>query len=360
MTTLRLCALALCAVGSLGSCQRTQEAPAEEVRPVRSITVGAGAGTEILSLTGAVHAQSEVNYSFRIDGRLRQRPVKVGDELKPGQLVAELDPSNEESGVQSARAKRDAARARLIEQRNNHARQKGLLDKRFISSAAFDQVEAELKSAESALRSAQSDVTLAENRLSYTRLLTDAGGLVAGVSAEPGEVVAAGRTVVQVARKGGLDAVFDVPASLRDTAPNPDPEVIVTLTADPNVSAKGRVREIAPRADPQSGTFRVRIGLIDPPARLRLGSTVTGRVHVERVSEAEIPASALVRSGSATAVWVVDPKAGTVSLRPVDVGRYGSEQVTITAGLDSGEVVVTAGVQALHPGQKVRLLGTAK
>jgi RND family efflux transporter MFP subunit len=346
---------------SLAGCQRTDDEPVEEVRPVRSVTVGAGVPpAEILSLTGTVHAQSEVNYSFRIDGRLRQRPVKVGDELKPGQLIAELDPSNEQSSLQSARAKRDAARARLVEQRNNYARQKDLLDKRFISGAAFDQVEADLKSAESALRSAQSDVTLAENRLSYTKLVTDAGGLVAAVGAEPGEVVPAGRTVVQVARKGGLDAVFDVPASLRDTAPNPDPEVIVTLTTDPEVSAKGRVREISPRADPQSGTFRVRVGLIDPPARVRLGATVTGRVRVERAGDLEIPASALVRSGSETAVWVVDPKAGTVSLRPIDVGRYGSERVTITAGLDAGDVVVTAGVQALHPGQKVRLLETAK
>jgi RND family efflux transporter MFP subunit len=360
MATMQLRVLALCVLFSLWGCQRSEETPPEEIRPVRSMTVGAGAGAESISLTGTVQAQSEVNYSFRIDGRLLQRPVKIGDELKPGQLIAELDPSNEQSSLQAARAKRDAARARLVEQRNNFARQKDLLDKRFISGAAFDQVEAEFKSAESTLRAAQSDVVLAENRLSYTRLATDAGGIVAAVNAEPGEVISAGRTVVQVARKGGLDAVFDVPANLRDTAQNADPEVIVALTSDPKVTARGRVREIAPRADPQSGTFRVRVGLIDPPARLRLGSTVTGRVHVERGSDVDIPASALVRSGSETAVWVVDPKVGTVSLRSVDVGRYGSERVTIAAGLDSGDVVVTAGVQALHPGQKVRLLGTGK
>jgi RND family efflux transporter MFP subunit len=209
------------------------------------------------------------------------------------------------------------------------------------------------------LKTAQSQVEMAQNRLGYTRLAADAAGQVASVAAEPGEVVPAGRTVVQVARKGGRDAVFDVPARWRDAGP-PNPDITIALTSDPKVTAKGRVRERAPRADAATGTFRVRVALIDPPPGMRLGATVTGTIRLERAQGIEIPSAALVRSGAQTAVWIFDPKTGTVALRPIEVGSHQSDRVAIAAGLDAGDMVVTAGVHALHPGQKVRPLGSAK
>jgi len=348
-----LTALGCSLLAIVAGCKPAAEPPAEEIRPVRVMSVEPRTAGDTVSLAGTVQANTEVNYSFRIDGRMIQRRISVGDELRPGQLIAQLDPSNEESSLQSARAQFDAAQARLVEQRNNYGRQKELLDRGFISRAAFDQFEANLRSAESTAKSARSQVELAQNRLSYTRLVSDAGGAVTAVGAEPGEVVAAGRTIVQVARKGGRDAVFDVPARMKDTAPA-NPEITVWLNSDPKVSAKGRVREVSPRADPVTGTFRVRVGLIDPPAGLRLGSSVTGRMRVDRASGIEIPGSALVRSGAQPAVWVVDPKTETVSLRPIEVGGQDAGRVTIAAGLEPGDMVVTAGVQALHPGQRVR------
>jgi RND family efflux transporter MFP subunit len=195
--------------------------------------------------------------------------------------------------------------------------------------------------------------------VSYTRLVADAPGTVAAVGAEPGEVVPAGRMVVQAARKAGLDAVFDVPAQIKDRAP-PNAEITVALTTDRNVTAKGRVREVSPRADPVTGTFKVRIGLVDPPPGLRLGSTVTGTMRMETTAAIEIPGSALVRAGALSAVWIVDPKTQTVSQRPIRVASHDADRVVVAEGLEAGDVVVTAGVQALHPGQKVRLLGAAK
>jgi multidrug efflux pump subunit AcrA (membrane-fusion protein) len=109
-----------------------------------------------------------------------------------------------------------------------------------------------------------------------------------------------------------------------------------------------------------TGTFKVRIGLIDPPAGLRLGSTVTGTMRMETAAAIEIPGSALVRAGAQSAVWIVDPKTQTVSQRPIRVASHDADRVVVAEGLEAGDVVVTAGVQALHPGQKVRLLGAAK
>ena len=326
---------------------------------MRTMTVIKLAAGETVSLTGTVQAQTEVNYAFRIDGRMIDRPVRVGDAVRPGQLLARLDASNEESGLASARAQLASARAQAVEQRNNFNRQKQLLEQRFISQAAFDQIAANVQSAEATVTSAQSQVEIAQNRVSYTRLVADAPGTVAAVGAEPGEVVPAGRMVVQAARKEGRDAVFDVPAQIKDRAPA-NREITVTLTTDPNVTAKGRVREVSPRADPVTGTFKVRVGLIDAPAGLRLGSTVTGSMKMDAAAAIEIPGSALVRQGGQTAVWIVDPKTQTVSQRPIRVASHDADRVVLAGGLEPGDVVVTAGVQELHPGQKVRLLGAAK
>jgi RND family efflux transporter MFP subunit len=351
--------LAVSTLPLLAACRRAEEPPPPEFRPVRVISVEQRAAGETVSLTGTVQAQTEVNLSFRIDGRMIERSVNVGDTVKPGQLIARLDPSNEDSALQGVRAQLAAARAQAVEQRNNYNRQKELLAQRFISQAAFDQVTANLQSAESAVKSAQSQVDLAQNRVGYTRLVADAGGSVTKVGAEPGEVVPAGRMVVQIARAGGRDAVFNVPAQLKDTAPK-NPEITVALTTDPRVSAQGRVREVSPRADPVTGTFQVRVGLIDPPAGLRLGSTVTGSMRMDTASAIEIPGSALVRQGAQSAVWIVDPKSETVSQRQIEVASHDAGRVVVAGGLSPGDVVVTAGVQALHPGQKVRLLGAPK
>ena len=195
--------------------------------------------------------------------------------------------------------------------------------------------------------------------MGYTVLSADAPGQVTAVGAEPGEVVRAGQTIVELARQGGRDAVFDVPEGLIRTGPR-DPVVEIALNDDAEVKATGRVREVAPRADASTRTFRVKVGLIDPPEAMRLGSTVTGRIRLAAPPGVEVPASALTESDAAPAVWVVDPHDQTVSLRKVKVLRYDATSIVISEGLERGDAVVTAGVHVLHPGQKVRLTESAQ
>jgi RND family efflux transporter MFP subunit len=349
--------LAIAAVTLLSSCQRAEEKIAPEIRPVRALTVAKGAGGSTFTLTGTVQAQSEVNQSFRIDGRLLERLVGVGDAVRPGQLIARLDPQNEESSLLSARAQLTGAQARLAEAQNNFTRMRDLVAENAVSRASFDQAEAGLKTAQAQVESAQSQVTLATNRLGYTRLVSSVAGVVTVQGAEPGEVVGAGRMIVQVARQGARDAVLDVPARVKD-AVTANPEIVVSLTADPKVTTKGVVREVAPRADPVTGTFRVRIRLVDPPAAMRLGTTVTGRIGLPASATAaiEIPPSAITRSDRQASVWVVDPKTGIVASRAIEIRSSDPKRVEVASGLAPGDVVVTAGVHALRAGQKVRLL----
>jgi RND family efflux transporter MFP subunit len=355
----RLSALPVClayaALAFLPGCSGGEEDEAVEVRPVRVITVADRASNGTVTLIGTVQAQTEINLSFRIDGRMVERTVDVGDTVKPGQVVARLDPQNEQSALQAVRAQLTAARAQLVEARSNHARMRDLVAEDAVSRATFDQAVALLKTAEAQVGSMQSQVTLAENRLDYTQLVAEVAGVVTDRGPEPGEVVPAGRMVVQVAREGNRDAVFGVPAQIKNNVPA-DPQITVALVSDPTVTAMGRIREVSPRADPVTGTFAVRVALIEPPPAMLLGSTVNGRLKFDASIGIEIPANALVRSEGGTAVWIVDPQSQTVAMRSIEVQAQDPVNVQVTSGLASGDMVVTAGVHALRPGQKVRPL----
>ena len=332
--------------------------PAAEVRPVRTITVERNADGEIVSLTGQVRAKNQVNLAFRIDGRMTKRLVNVGDVLKAGEIVAQLDPENQQNALRTAQANLASLEAALTQARLTFGRQQQLLAGDATSRAKFDAADQTLRGARADVDAARAQAGTAQDQLSYTVLFADAPGVVTATGAEPGEVVRAGQMIVNVARQGGRDAVFDVSEQLIRTGPR-DPVVQIALTNDPSVRATGRVREVSPQADPATRTFQVKVGIIDPPPAMELGATVTGSIKLSAPPGTEIPPSALTEANGRPAVWVVDPQSETVSLRNVDVSRYGPTDVVVSQGLDTGEIVVTAGVQTLHPGQKVRQLGGA-
>lgn len=344
-------------VAVLSGCQ-DHASPEPAIRPVRAITVERHAEGEPVSLTGQVRAQDQVSFAFRLDGRLVERRINVGDAVQPGQVIGRLDPQIQQNSVRQAQAGLSAAQAQLTQARNAFRRQQDLLAKGWTTQAQFDAAQQALQSAEAQVDSTRAQLRNAQEQLGYTELQADAAGTVTATGAEPGEVVRAGQMIVQVARQGGRDAVFDVPSQLIRTAP-PDPVVEIALTDDPGVKATGRVREVAPQADPTTRTFQVKVGLIDPPVAMRLGATVSGRIRLTPPAGVEVPASALTQTNGQPAVWVVDPQTQTVSLRNVDIARHDPASVVVSQGLTTGEVVVTAGVQALRPGQKVRLLGGA-
>jgi membrane fusion protein, multidrug efflux system len=330
--------------------------PTSQARPVRAVTVESLAEGETVSLTGHIRAKDQVNLAFRLDGRMIERPANVGDVLTAGQVVAKLDSQIQKNGLNTAQANLASVEAVLVQARLTLGRQQQLVKDGWTSRANFDEARQKFETVQAQVDAAQAQVRTAQEQLSYTVLSADAPGAVTAKGAEPGEVVHAGQMIVQLARQGGRDAVFDVPEQLIRTGPR-DPLVQIALTNDPTVRATGRVREVSPQADSATRTWQVKVGIIDPPEGMELGSTVTGRIKLAAPPGVEIPASALTEANGRPAVWVVDPQSKTVSLREVDVLRHDPATVVISQGLETGEVVVTAGVQVLRPGQKVRLLG---
>jgi RND family efflux transporter MFP subunit len=350
-----LAALALPAM--LAACQPEVEKAEPEVRPVRTVTVERREAGVPVTLTGRIEAEDEVTLAFRISGRIIESDGKLGDRLQPGQLVARLEPQNELNALRTAQANLAAAQGQLTQARNHFERQDTLLKQGWTTRANHEQAQQALQTAQSQVDATQAQLKTAHDLVSFTELKADAPGVLTAIGPGAGEVVQAGQMIVRLARKDGRDAVFDVPAQLLRSAPS-DPQITVSLTDDPAVPARGRVREVAPQANPVTRTFEVKVGLTDPSPAMRLGATVTGRMEMDAVPVIEIPAAALTKVNRQPAVWIVDPSSRTVSMRNVDVLRFGQATVAVSQGLDTGEIVVTAGVQALHPGQKIRLLGS--
>jgi RND family efflux transporter MFP subunit len=338
----------------LGGCEKPQ--PAAEIRPVRTVTAVGGAEGETVSVTGHIRARTEQNLAFRIDGKMIARKVDVGTAVQPNDLIAELDLQPQRDALREAQAKLAKAEATLHEASNNMERQRTLVNQGWSTKVQFDAAERTFHSAEAELNVAKAQLHVAEDRFSYSKLLADAPGVVISTSAEPGEVVRAGQTIVTVAHYDGTDAVFDVPASLMRQV-SPDALITVALTEDPKIQTTGRARETAPQADPTTRSFRVKIGLDQVPEAMRLGATVFGQTRMLGSKGIELPATALTTLDNQPAVWVVDPKSMQVSLRPVELQRHASSSIVVSQGIEPGELVVTAGVHALRPGQKVRLLG---
>jgi len=356
MRKTRLAAAALIAV-TVAGCDEPAP-PAPQVRPVRTVTVEHRAEGETVSLTGHVRARDQGSLAFRIDGRVVERPVNVGDAVRAGQAIARLDPLNQENMLRSAQANLSAAEAVLTQARQTFWRQQELLRQGWTPRARFDDAQQALQTAEAQVSSTQAQLRIAQDHLGYTVLRADAAGSITATGAEAGEVVRAGQMIAQLAQEGGRDAVFDVPEGLIRTAPR-DPVVQITLGDDPRITATGRLRELSPQADPVTRTFQVKVGVVDPPEAMRLGSTVTGRIQLAAPAGVQLPATALTEANGRPAVWVFDPASQSVALRNVDVARYDPASIVVSQGLEPGEVVVTAGGQVLRPGQRVRRLGGA-
>jgi RND family efflux transporter MFP subunit len=341
---------------TLGACKKKAEPP-PVVRPVRSVVVEKRHIGDPAVGTGHLRARDEVNFAFRINGRLIQRSLDVGDKVEAGQTVALLDPEVERNARDSAKADLAAARAALDQSEAFHRRQKQLLDERVISPNEYDVALRQLKTTKAQLDATEARLKSAEEQLSYTELKSNAAGVITAKGAEIGEVVPAGKMVLKVAQQSGRDGVFDVPAqALRDGLALGE-DVEVWLADNPEIKATGKVREISPQADPVTRNYQVKVELADPPSGMLLGATIVGRVRLKADSLIEIPSSSLTMVEDKPAVWVVNAKDQRVQRRKIEIARHAPDSVIVTDGLESGDRVVTAGVQQLHEGQPVKLLG---
>ncbi|MDP2333996.1 MAG: efflux RND transporter periplasmic adaptor subunit [Reyranella sp.] len=352
-----LCAC-LAIFGLLAGCKEDAATPPPLTR-VKAVPAELVDFAPAITLTGIIAAQVETELSFRISGKISERLVNVGDPVVRDQVLARLDPVEQEAELESAKAGMQSAEAQLRQTTASFERQKNLLTTGNTTRRDYDQAEAALRSARAQMEQARAQLASAEDQLSYTALRADADGIVTARAAEAGQVVAQAQSVYTVARDGPRDAVFNVHEwALANIVA--DKGLAISLEHDPAVATTGDVREISPAVNPSTMTITVKVGLRETPPAMALGSVVNGVGPTKQRKVFLLPWGALFEIDGKPAVWVVDPSGSTVSLTPVEIDRYNQGVIAVTGGLASGQIVVTAGVQLLRPGQKVEIVPERK
>lgn len=319
---------------------------------------GGGEGAAMDGLTayaGEVRAREETALSFRVGGTMARRVVDVGDRVRAGDLLAELDSNDAQLRVQALKAELAVADAQLVRARADHARTASLIKEQLVSRTAFDQQTAALRAAEEQARAARAQVDLSRNQAGYSRLVAPRDGAIASRLVEAGQVLTTGQTVFTFAADGAREVVFALPETsiARFNIGQP---VIIELWSDAGSRISGHIREIAPVADPQTRTYAARATL-DASAAQRINLGQSARVYIPAAQDAaamRLPLSALQRGANdATTVWVVDPTTPKTRRVPVKIGPFTADGVAVLSGLKPSDWVVMAGGHLLHEGQSV-------
>ena len=342
-------ALALLAT-LLSACKDHSDASVERPALVHTELVQPRNGQASVTLTGEVQARFGADLSFRVSGRVLARLVDVGAHVDAGDLLARLDPAEQQADFDAATAGVAAAAAQLRVAQATFDRQNSLLSNGFTTRVAYDQAQEQLRTAQSTLESAKAELGRAREALGDTELYARAAGVITARSLELGQVVQAAQSVFTLAQDGERDAVFDVPESMFfDDVEHGR----VALVSDSGVTATGYLREISPAVDPKSSTVRVKVAIQNPSPAMTLGNAIAGTAGIKPASEITLPWTALTAVGSEPAVWIVDPKTKKASLKPVTIGAYEAGAMTIKQGLEPGDRVVVDGGKLLSSGQTV-------
>lgn len=346
----------LTAVAALAACSKTEPAP-DPVRAVRTVTVSQQTAGGVYEYAGEVKPRTESRLSFRVGGKMLKRLVDLGDSVKAGQLLAQLDAQDLRLGQEAARAAVAAAQATYDQNAADFKRYKELGEKGFIGPAELDRREMALKTARAQLDQTKAQSSVQGNQAGYASLVADAAGVITGVDLEPGMVASAGTPVLRLAHDGPRDVVFSVPedkvAVVKALATVPG-RFTVRLWGATQAPLPATIREISAAADPVTRTFLIKAD-IGTAASTSLGQTASVSMELPQMAGVtRLPLSALREEQGRSAVWLVDRGSMTVKSQDVKLAGADGNEAVITSGLAPGQIVVTAGVHVLSPGQKVK------
>lgn len=347
-------------VALLAACGRA-EAPPAPVRAVRTTVVAPGQLALQSEYAAEIRARTESRLSFRVGGKLTERPVQLGDTVRKGQVLARLDPADLKLIEESAIAGVQAAQANAAQAEADLKRFRGLYDQGFISAAELERRTTAATSAAAQLAQAKAQADVQGRQTSFGTLLADASGVITGVDAEPGAVIGAGTPIVRLAWDGPRDVVFAVPedrvAPIRALI-GKSGAVSVRLWGETGEPLRATIREVAAATDPVTRTFSVKADLIAASGAVapRLGQTAVVTLSPAGGSTValKLPMTAVMQQQGQTAVWLLDAASMTVKLQPITVAAADGNELVVASGLTPGQEVVVAGVHVLNAGQKVR------
>ena len=337
---------------ALVGCSKSQELdPRTQPLSVLITRVGAPV-TNTESFTGVVTARVQSDLGFRVPGKVTKRFVDTGQEVHIGQPLMQIDVTDYAHAIATQTENVAALRAKAKQATADEARYRGLVATGAISASDYDQIKATADAASAQLASAEAQERVAKDQGDYSLLLADSNGTVVQTLAEPGQVVAAGQTVVKLAPAGPREAAIYLPETIRPALASVARASLYGETAD----VPARLRQLSDAADPETRTFEARYVLGSVGAKAPLGATVTVQVPETEASDPEeVPIAAITDRGNGPGVWVLNQKTSTVSFQKVKVLRLGQESAILSEGVQPGEQIVALGAHLLSDGQHVRI-----
>lgn len=344
---------AICIViGLLWYSHRNVQTPVEEPTIVQITTVGKDNSIPEYTYSGEVRGRYESQLAFQVGGKIIRRSVEVGSTVQAGDVLMEIDPKDVQQLVNSTSAQVASAKSQLSLAESNLKRYSQLYEEGAVAQMTYEQYRNAYEVALAALRQASAQYVQGSNQLEYSLLYADKPGVISAITAEIGQVVSSGQTVITIVRDGNREVEISIPENQIKNF-QLGQELDVTFWALPNTTILGKVREIAPMADPATRTYKVRVSLINPTAEVKLGMTATVALKGNISKFLEIPLTAVYQNEDSPSVWVVDGDA--VTLQPVKLGQMNDKKVQVLEGLYPGEQIVTNGVHKLRQGQIVKV-----
>lgn len=337
----------------LVACSKTETKP-EVVRPVRTVTVASDDGN-LLSFAGEVKPRHETRLAFRVSGQMLERRIEVGSIVQAGQALALLDGKDLRLSETGARARLAQSESQALLAESDFKRYAELRSKNFISQAEFERREAQFIQAREETAAAKAAAQQTVNQTAYSQLIAPHAGVITAIEAESGQVVTSGQTIARLARLEEKEISFSVPEHQLDAVKNAE-RFEIGLWSKSDAAYVGKLRELAPIADAASRTYAARLTVGNADPNLAFGMSAEVRVRAKHTAAIQVPMTALIQEQGRTSVWVVTGQPLVVRRTPVTTGAVLGEGVQIVEGLSAGQVVVTAGVNLLAEGQKVRLL----
>ena len=335
-----------------GCGEKPQAVP--EPRLVNVLRVAIGSTNSDVGYSGEVRPRYETNLGFRVAGKIVARNVEVGGVVKKGDNLARLDPEDQQLNARGAQSQLAAAKSEYEQSKAELARYTDLYQKEFISKAEYDRWQNTYNVAKARLEQAQAQLAVTKNQTGYTELAADHAGVVTAILIEVGQVVAAGQTVMKLARTDDREVIISIPEN-RLSELGGATQIDISLWADPSKNYKGKLREVSPSADPVTRTYAAKISVLNADPGMKLGMTANVYLRgVQRTVAVMLPATALFQDNGHAAVWIVDKATSQAKLVPVEVGEYVEDRVAVLSGLNPGDMVVRAGVHKLFAGEKVR------
>lgn len=343
--------------------ERDKKPPVDTTSPrlVRAYTVKS-ARDDSMEYTGVIRARTESDLGFRVTGKILEKLVKAGDHVKRGQALMRLDPTDLRLAANAAQSAVEAARAQNKRALADELRLRGLVAINAVSVQEYDQAKSAADTTNAQLNSALDYAGQLENQAGYAVLRADTDGVIMEIPADVGQVVGPGNVVVRLAQDGVREAVINLPEGNEKIAKS---SATASLYVDSGQTFPAKLRELSAMADPLTRTYQARYSLGGVGKNAPLGATVTVHLYGDNadgaVQQYEIPVSALYDGGAGTSVWVINPNTSTLSRRPVEVAKLGSETALVSKGLKPGERILALGAHLVKEGERVKILsGPAK